>query len=142
MVIKLKRRTNNNVSAPNQQHEFTMEDVDYLFSQSKDWKKFYEEHESDLWESKIDVYKWVVFPLHLKEDQFYRCVLHPTVEVPVGPDKPPDTKFFKNIHYAEFISHCIYYKPEEHKQYIIEKLFGSHVSSSRRRRENTDNNTT
>ena len=128
MVIKLKRRTNN-VPAPS--HTFTMEDVDYLFSQSKNWKKFYEEHESDLWESKIDVYKWVVFPLHLKEDQFYRCVLHPFEEVNNGSGKPKMIKF-ENIHYAEFISHCIYYKPEEHKQYIIEKLFGSHnhVSSS------------
>lgn len=121
MVIKLKRRTNN-VPAPN--HEFTMEDVDYLFSQTKNWKKFYKKHESDLWESKIDVYKWVVFPLHLKEDQFYRCVLHSFEEVKNGAGKPKTIKF-ENIHYAEFISHCIYYKPEEHKQYIIEKLFGS-----------------
>src|SRR6187402_2224408 len=127
MVIKLKSKTKPSsaaVSAPTN-HNFTMEDIDWLFSQTKNWKKFYEENESDLWESKIDVYKWCVYPLHTKEDNlFYRCILHPQVEVPCGSDKKPLIHFFKNIYYAEFISHCIFYKPEEHKQYIIEKLFG------------------
>jgi len=132
MVIKLKSKTKPSsaaVSAPTN-HNFTMEDIDWLFSQTKNWKKFYEENESDLWESKIDVYKWPVYPLHTKEDNlFYRCILHPQVEVPCGSDKKPLVHFFKNIHYAEFISHCIFYKPEEHKQYIIDKLFKGHVST-------------
>ncbi len=126
MVIKLKSK-NKPVVPQAPEHNFTMEDIDWLFSQTKNWKKFYEEHESDLWESKIDIYKWPVYPLHTKEDDlFYRCVLHPQVEVPCGSDKKPLIHFFKNIHYAEFISHCIFYKPEEHKQYIIEKLFKNH----------------
>jgi len=128
MVIKLKSKTKV-VQAP--KHNFTMEDIDWLFSQNKDWKKFYEEHENQLWESKVDIYKWPVYPLHIKEDDlFYRCVLHPQVEINCGYDKKPIIHFFKNIHYAEFISHCIYYKPDEHKQYIIEKLFGSHVNNN------------
>lgn len=128
MVIKLKSKTKV-VQAP--KHNFTMEDIDWLFSQNKDWKKFYEEHENQLWESKVDIYKWPVYPLHTKEDDlFYRCVLHPQVEINCGYDKKPINHFFKNIHYAEFISHCIFYRPEEHKQYIIEKLFGSHVNNN------------
>ena len=128
MVIVLKPRKKPPVQAPStKQQRFTLQDIEWLFSQSKNWHKFYKENESRLWESKIDVYSWPVYPLHLKEDDgmFYRCVLHPSIEVPIGPDKPPLTHFFKNIHYAEFISHCIYYKPEEHKKYIIEKLFGN-----------------
>lgn len=105
---------------------FTPDDVDWLFSQNKDWAKFYDENGRKLKEVTIDVYKWCVFPLHIKEGKFYRCILHPTVEVKMGPDFPPKLVVFENINYAEFISHCIYYKPEEHKQYIIEKLFGSH----------------
>jgi len=131
MVIKLKSKTKPVIQAPPPPNNFTMEDIDWLFSQTKNWKKFYEENESDLWESKIDVYKWPVYPLHTKEDNlFYRCILHPQVEVPCGSDKKPLVHFFKNIHYAEFISHCIFYKPEEHKQYIIDKLFKGHVSST------------
>jgi hypothetical protein len=125
MVIKLKSKKVA-VQAPLPPNRFTMENIDWLFSQTKNWKKFYEENEGKLWESKIDVYDWPVYPLHLKEDQFYRCVLHPQIEVNQGTDKKPLIFFFRNIHYAEFISHCIFYKPEEHKQYIIEKLFGSH----------------
>ena len=103
---------------------FTKEDVDWLFSQNKNWLKFYKENESKLWESKIDIYSWPIYPLHTKDDDgFYRCILHPQVEVKIGPDKPPMLVFFKNINYCEFISHCIYYKPEEHKKYILEKLF-------------------
>jgi hypothetical protein len=130
MVIRLKSKTKLESQAPIHNHNFTMEDIDWLFSQTENWKKFYEEHETDLWESKVDVYKWPVYPLHTKEDDlFYRCILHPQVEVPCGSDKKPIIQFFRNIHYAEFISHCIFYKPEEHKKYIIEKLFGNHVST-------------
>ena len=108
-----------------------MEDIEWLFSQNKDWGRFYELNRNKLWESMIDVYDWPVYPLHTKEDDlFYRCVLHPQIEVDCGSDKKPMTVFFRNINYAEFISHCIYYKPEEHKQYIIEKLFGSHKDVS------------
>ncbi|MFI5405866.1 MAG: hypothetical protein ACHQ1D_05055 [Nitrososphaerales archaeon] len=132
MVIKLKSRKNKLQAPPPIIPDFTIKDIDWLFSQNKNWDKFYKENESKLWESNIAVYKWCVFPLHLKEDKFYRCVLHPQVEVNVGPDKKPILQFFRNIHYAEFISHCIYYKPEEHKQYIIEKLFGSHYDINNR----------
>ena len=134
MVIVLKPRKKPPVQAPStKQDRFTIQDVEALFANKKNWDKFYKENESKLWESKIDIYYWPVYPLHTKdEDGFYRCILHPSVEVPIGPDKPPLTQFFKNIHYAEFISHCIYYKPEEHKKYIIDKLFGnsSNVSTS------------
>jgi hypothetical protein len=127
MVIKLKSRKKPVPTPPS--NRFTIEDVENLFKQSKDWKQFYTENENKLWESRVDIYEWPVYPLSTKEDQFYRCILHPDIEVNCGPDKKPLTFFFRNIHYAEFISHCIYYRPEEHKQYIIEKLFGNRVST-------------
>lgn len=123
LVLKLKSKKKPIVQPP--PNKFTIQDIEDLFKQSKDWKKFYEENESKLWESKIDIYNWPVYPLCTKQDEFYRCILHEQVEVNCGSDKKPLVFFFKNINYAEFISHCIYYKPEEHKQYIIEKLFGS-----------------
>ena len=127
MVIVLKPRKKPQAPSPPKQNRFTIQDIEALFANTKNWDKFYKENESKLWESKIDIYYWPVYPLHMKDDYgLYRCVLHPTIEVPIGPDGKTDTKFFSNIHYAEFISHCIYYKPEEHKKYIIEKLFGSH----------------
>lgn len=131
MVIKLKSKKKVFLQAPPQSsmNRFTLQDVEDLFKQSKNWKRFYEENESRLWESKIDIYQWPVYPLCIKEDQFYKCVLHHTEEVKMGEGKPKIIPFM-NIHYAEFISHCIYYKPEEHNQYIIEKLFGNcHVST-------------
>lgn len=121
MVIKIEI-DNPKVQAPPPTKRFTLKDVEELFSNSKNWKEFYLANEQKLWESNVDVYSWPVYPLHTKDDIFYRCILHDTIEVKVGPDRPPLTFFFRNIHYSEFISHCIYYKPEEHKQYIIEKL--------------------
>ena len=128
MVIKLKPRNKSVQQAPIP-NRFTIEQIEDLFSQSKDWKSFYEANESKLWESKVDIYEWPVYPLCTKEDQFYRCLLHPDIEVKQGTDKKPLTFFFRNIYFAEFISHCIYYRPEEHKQYIMEKLFGNRVST-------------
>ena len=129
MVIKLKPKKKVLLDQAPTEQRFTIEQIEDLFSQSKDWKSFYEANESKLWESKVDIYEWPVYPLCTKEDKFYRCVLHPEIEVNQGTDKKPLTFFFRNIHYAEFISHCIYYKPEEHKQYIMEKLFDNRVST-------------
>ena len=42
------------------------------------------------------------------------------VEIDAG-NKKYNIKY-ETIHYSELISHCIFYAPEEHKQYIIEKL--------------------
>lgn len=131
MVIKLKSIKNKRFNIPEKSsptQRFTLEDVEDLFSQSKDWQKFYKANESKLWESKVDIYDWPVYPLCTKEDQFYRCILHQDEEVKNGTGKPKIITA-KNIHYAEFISHCIYYRPEEHKQYIIEKLFPKRVST-------------
>jgi hypothetical protein len=126
MVIYLESKS---VQAP-KQNRFTIKDIEDLFAQNKDWYKFYKQNENRLWESKVDVYSWPVYPLHTKEDKFYRCILHSEEDVKMGPGFPPKKIFFRNIHYAEFISHCIFYKPEEHKQYIMEKLFPKHVNTT------------
>lgn len=124
MVIKLtsnkKKRT---VPAPQlpPENRFTLKDIEELFKVDN-WKEFYEKNETKFWANNLDIYSWCIYPCIQKDDMFYRCVLHPQVEVQIGPDKPPLLVFYKNIYYAEMISHCIFYKPEEHKKYIIEKL--------------------
>jgi len=103
-------------------HRFTLKDVEELFTEArKDWKAFYKKNETKFWKENLDVYKWVVFPLITKDDIFYRCVLHDVEMVNVG-DGHQKAYTCKNIHLEEVISHCVFYTPEEHKQYIIEKL--------------------
>lgn len=97
--------------------------MDELFSRTDNWDLFWNENKKRFKHPNIDIYDWVVFPLCKREGPFYRCVLHDQIEVNCGPDKKPLLFFFRNIYLEEFISHCIYYKPEEHKQYIEEKLF-------------------
>lgn len=29
---------------------------------------------------------------------------------------------FENIHFSEFVFHCLFYRKEEHKQYILEQF--------------------
>lgn len=117
MVIKLKttKKPPINISK-----RFTLQDVEDLFSQTKNWKEFFESNEQKFWKDNLDIYKWCVYPLHYREGPFYRCLLHPMIMIDTG-NKKENIKY-ENIHYSEFISHCIFYAPEEHKQYIIEKL--------------------
>lgn len=96
--------------------KFTLEHVEELFSQTKNWEEFYQKNKHNF----KDIYEWCVFPLLKKEGKLHRCILHPMVEVDTGTKVM--TMRYENIHLSEFISHCIYYKPEEHKQYIKEKL--------------------
>ena len=99
--------------------KFTLEQIEDLFAQTKDWGLFYDKNVRKL-RDRIDIYEWPVFPLLKMEGKFHRCILHPTVDVDAG--NKTYTHFWKNIHFSEFVSHCIFYKPEEHKKYIIEKL--------------------
>lgn len=134
MVIKLKSKSQHEViPAPIQNNKFTIQEIDELFSNAKkDWNAFYVKNESKFWEKNLDIYDWCVYPCVTKDedDIFYRCVLHPQVTVNCGNNKTIQFNY-KNIHYSELISHCVFYEPEKHKQYIIEKLFGSsHVSTN------------
>lgn len=117
MVIKLKIKKE--PQAPSTINKFTLKQVEDLFKVDN-WKQFMKENGSKFWKENLDIYEWPVFPLYTKEDMFYRCLLHPTVEVKTGTKDV--TVPFRNIYYEEFISHCIFYAPEEHKQYIIDKL--------------------
>ena len=124
MVIKIEVEEDKPpVQAPVHEYKFKLKDIEQMFIEAKDnWKAFYKKNQNELREtSDIDIYHWCVFPLMYKEGPFYRCLLHPSVEVETGTSKKMNLKF-ENIHYAEFISHCVFYRPEEHKQYIIEKL--------------------
>lgn len=106
--------------------KFTEQDVEDLFSRTDNWDKFWNENKKYFQNGKADIYNWVVFPLCRREGPFYRCMIHREEEVNDGPDRKPIMFQFRNIHLEEFISHCIYYRPEEHKQYIKEILFGKH----------------
>jgi|SRR5688500_2398893 len=109
-------------SPPTTSNRFTLKDVEELFTIARqDWKEFYKKNETKFWKDNLDIYQWVVFPLITKDDIFYRCVLHDFENVDVGAGQQK-TYPCKNIHLEEMISHCIFYAPEEHKQYIIEKL--------------------
>lgn len=106
--------------------KFKLKYIEWLFSDEEgaprnNWKKFYEENKNKLHPDNLDIYEWCVFPLITKEDHFYRCVLHPTVDVNAG--NKVYTFFYKNINFSEVLSHCLFYNPEEHKQYIIQKIF-------------------
>lgn len=118
MVIKLK--TTKKPPTVDESKRFTLQDIEDLFSQTQNWKKFFETNEKKFWKDNLDIYQWCVYPLHYKEGPFYRCLLHPMVEIDAG-NKKYNIKY-ETIHYSELISHCIFYAPEEHKQYIIEKL--------------------
>ena|SRR5687768_2906524 len=108
--------------------KFTPQDIEDLFSSKNtdDWYTFWHRNKKRFRPEHLDIYDWVVFPLCKKEGQFYRCMIHDQVEVDIGPDKKPLQFFFRNIYFEEFISHCIYYHPEEHKQYIKDILFGKY----------------
>lgn len=125
MVIKL-----NPPEQTKEHSKFKIEEVEWLFSDEgprKNWKDFYEKNKNKLTNDKVDIYDWCVFPLITKEDHFYRCILHPTVDVDSG--NKQYTFFCHNIHFSELLSHCIFYKPEEHKQYIMQKIFKINVQS-------------
>lgn len=127
MVIKLQSKKKKPVPAP-PQHKFTLQDIEDLFSQSKNWNDFFEKNKTKFWKENLDIYAWCVYPLHYKEGSTFRCILHPMVEVDAG-----DKKYnflYQNVHYSEFISHCIFYHPEEHKKFIIEKLLKGDVKST------------
>lgn len=112
MVIKLKSKS---IQAPSPSTNFTEEQIDQLFLEaSTNWAEFYKKSKFE------DIYQWCVFPLLKKDGPFHRCMLHPTVEVNGG--NKMLTYKFENIHFAEFVSHCVSYKPEEHKQYIKDIL--------------------
>jgi hypothetical protein len=132
MVIKLQRkktlqdiqREKDKLKADKE--KFHPHDVEELFSSTvtDNWLKFWKTNKKRFLPENLDVYDWVVFPLCKKEGPFYRCMIHDQVEIKIGPDKKPLNHFFRNIYFEEFISHCVYYHPQEHKQYIKEILFG------------------
>lgn len=121
MVIKLKSKA---IQAPPSSTNFTEEQIDQLFLEAPiNWSEFYKKSKFE------DIYQWCVFPLLKKNGPFHRCILHPTVDVNAG--NKTLTYRFENIHFAEFVSHCVFYKPEEHKQYIKDILLkNKNVSSS------------
>lgn len=132
MVIRLQpKKTEQDIIREKQKEKYDLEkfkpqDVEDLFSSTvtDNWKKFWKTNKKKFRPENLDIYDWVVFPLCKREGQFYRCMIHNEIEVNTGSDKKPLTFFYKNIYIEEFISHCVYYKPEEHKQYIMDKLFG------------------
>lgn len=122
MVIKLKsKKPIQAPQSPPPSHRFTLQQLDELFKEVREnWDKFYKKNETKFWKNNLDVYEWIVYPCITKDEHFYRCVIHDTVNVDAG-DK--HYKFpYKNINFSELLSHCVFYAPEEHKQYIIEKL--------------------
>lgn len=132
MVIKIKKKKSlediqrEKDKQKRDKEKFTPQDVEDLFSRTDNWKKFWNENKKRFGPENLDIYDWVVFPLCKQEGPFYRCMIHDKIEVNIGPDKKPLQFFFRNIYYEEFISHCIYYEPEEHKKYIKDILFGKH----------------
>ena len=126
MVIKLQtKKQSTTLSAPstNNNNRFTLQQLEDLYKEAlKSWKNYYEKNETKFWHNNFDIYDWIVYPCIVKgEDKFYRCVLHDQITVDAGAGKQL-TFFCKNIHFSELLSHCIFHKPDEHKQYIIEKL--------------------
>lgn len=97
--------------------KFTLQQIEDLFN-IDDWGEYYDNNIHKF--RKADVYEWPVFPLLKMEGRFHRCILHPTINVDAG--NKTYTHFWKNIHFSEFVSHCIFYEPEQHKKYIIDKL--------------------
>ena len=119
MVIKIELKPP--VQAPTNTR-FTLKDVEELFTVArKNWDKFYQKNETKFWKDNLDIYSWCVFPCITKDDHFYRCVIHDTVNVDAGSGKQLQFPC-KNINFSELVSHCVFYEPEKHKQYIIEKL--------------------
>lgn len=124
---------------------FTRKDLDDLFSITN-WKNYYEntlkpkvyadkrfENMKD-WEKNVNKFEYIVYPLCQKQDGYYKCRLHDTV-IPCDGFKyagwNPKPVFFRNIHFSEFIAHCIQYRPQEHKAYLEKILFKEHVTTTR-----------
>src|ERR1043165_1785418 len=124
MVIKLQSKKKTDIQAPvipKQNSKFTIKDVEDLFKVDN-WHKFYKINEPKFWIQNLNIYDWPVFPCVSKDHSgFYHCVLHPTVDVNTG--TKINTVPYRNINYSELVSHCIFYKPKEHKAFILKKLF-------------------